>query len=58
MDEQLAKLKAGELDLRAMVIDEDAGRLTEAVRDRKLQLLDLPTVTVYSVVQLARRIPV
>jgi len=36
MDEQLAKLKAGELDLGAMVIDADARRLTEAVHDRKL----------------------
>jgi hypothetical protein len=42
LDEQLAKLEAGELDLGAMVIDEDARLLREAVRDRKLQILDLP----------------
>jgi uncharacterized protein len=42
MDEQLAKLETGELDLGAMVIDEDARLLQEAVRDRKLQILDLP----------------
>src|SRR5215831_2650711 len=46
MDEQLAKLEAGELDLGAMVIDEDAGLLTEAVRDHKLQLLNLPDADV------------
>src|SRR5262252_1993936 len=52
LDEQLAKLEAGELDLGAMVIDEDARLLTEAVRDRKLQLLNLPDADV-----LARRLP-
>jgi TRAP-type uncharacterized transport system substrate-binding protein len=46
MDEQLAKLEAGELVLGAMVIDEDAGLLTEAVRDRQLQLLNLPAADV------------
>jgi TRAP-type uncharacterized transport system substrate-binding protein len=42
LDEQLARLATGELDLGAMVIDEDARLLREAVRDRKLQILDLP----------------
>ena len=42
LDEQLAKLESGELDLGAMVIDEDARLLRDAVRDRKLQMLDLP----------------
>ena len=52
LDEQLAKLAAGELDLGAMVIAEDARLLTEAVRDRHLQLLDLPAAEV-----LARYLP-
>jgi len=42
LEEQLAKLETGELDLGAMVIDEDARFLREAVLDRKLQILDLP----------------
>jgi len=42
LDEQLAKLERGELDLGAIVIDEDARLLREAVRERKLQILDLP----------------
>jgi TRAP-type uncharacterized transport system substrate-binding protein len=42
LDEQLARLATGELDLGAMVIDEDALLLREAVRDGKLQILDLP----------------
>jgi uncharacterized protein len=52
LDAQLTLLAAGELDLGAMVIDEDAGLLTEAVRDRQLQLLNLPDADV-----LARRLP-
>ena len=52
IDEQLAKLEAGELDLGAMVIDEDARLLTEAVRDRQLQILNLPGADA-----LARRLP-
>jgi hypothetical protein len=52
MAEQLAKIEAGELDLGAMVIDEDARLLTAAVRDRKLQLLNLPAADV-----LARHLP-
>jgi NMT1 family protein len=42
LDEQLVQLERGELDLGAMVIDEDAQRLVEAVRDRQLQILNLP----------------
>jgi TRAP-type uncharacterized transport system substrate-binding protein len=52
LDEQLAQLERGELDLGAMVIDEDAQRLVEAVRDRQLQLLGLPYAEA-----LARRLP-
>jgi TRAP-type uncharacterized transport system substrate-binding protein len=40
--EQLAMLERGELDLAAMVFDTDAPLLVEAVRDRKLQLVDMP----------------
>ena len=40
--EQLAKVESGELDLAAMVIDTDAQLLVEAVRDRSLQLVDMP----------------
>ena len=52
LDEQLAQLEAGELDLGALVIDEDARLLTEAVRDRQLQILNLPGAEA-----LARRLP-
>jgi TRAP-type uncharacterized transport system substrate-binding protein len=52
LDEQLVQLERGELDLGAMVIDEDAQRLVEAVRDRQLQILNLPHADV-----LARRLP-
>jgi TRAP-type uncharacterized transport system substrate-binding protein len=52
LDEQFAMLEAGELDLGAMVIDEDARLLREAVRDRKLQILDLPAAEA-----LARTLP-
>jgi hypothetical protein len=52
MDEQLVQLERGELDLGAMVIDEDAQRLVEAVRDRQLQILSLPHADM-----LARRLP-
>ena len=41
LDEQLAKLESGELDLGAMVIDADAQLLVEAVRERKLQIVDI-----------------
>ena len=42
IDEQIQKLDRGELDLGAMVIDQDAAQLEEAIRHHKLQLLDLP----------------
>jgi NMT1-like family len=43
IDEQFVKLDRGELDLAAMVIDEDARLLAEAVRDRGLQIMSLPS---------------
>ena len=52
IDEQLVKLERGELDLGAMVINEDAQLLAEAVRDRGLQILSLPNADA-----LARRLP-
>ena len=51
-DEQLAQLQRGELDLGAMVIDEDARQVDEAVRQRKLQILSMPGAE-----SLARRLP-
>src|SRR5262245_24725429 len=52
IDEQLVKLERGELDLGAMVINEDAQLLAEAVRERGLQILSLPNADA-----LARRLP-
>jgi hypothetical protein len=52
IDEQLIKLERGQLDLGAMVINEDAKLLATAVRDRGLQILSLPNVDA-----LARRLP-
>ena len=52
LSEQLAKVESGELDLGAMVIDADATFLLEAVRDRKLQIVDIAGADV-----LARRLP-
>jgi TRAP-type uncharacterized transport system substrate-binding protein len=52
IEEQLAKLERGELDLGAMVINEDAQLLAEAVRERGLQILSLPNAEA-----LARRLP-
>jgi hypothetical protein len=52
IEEQLVKLERGELDLGAMVINEDAPLLAEAVRDRGLQILSLPNADA-----LARRLP-
>jgi TRAP-type uncharacterized transport system substrate-binding protein len=52
IDEQLVKLEHGDLDLGAMIINEDAPLLAEAVRDRGLQILSLPNVEA-----LARRLP-
>jgi len=42
IDEQIQRLERGELDLGAMVIDENADQLKEALGDRKLQILELP----------------
>jgi hypothetical protein len=52
INEQLAKLERGELDLGAMIINEDAQLLAEAVRDRGLQILSLPNADA-----LAHRLP-
>jgi len=52
IDAQLAQLAAGGLDLGAMIIDEDAPLLTEAVRDHQLQILNIPNADA-----LARRLP-
>jgi TRAP-type uncharacterized transport system substrate-binding protein len=52
IDAQLEQLQRGELDLGAMVIDEDARLLDEAVRERRLQILDTPGAA-----SLARRFP-
>jgi TRAP-type uncharacterized transport system substrate-binding protein len=52
IDEQLDKLQNGELDLGAMIIDENAAILTTAVHDRGLQILDLADAEA-----LARRLP-
>jgi TRAP-type uncharacterized transport system substrate-binding protein len=52
LDEQLVQLERGTLDLGAMVIDEDAQLLVEAVQDRQLQILNLPYATA-----LAHRVP-
>jgi TRAP-type uncharacterized transport system substrate-binding protein len=51
-DEQLAQLQRGELDLGAMVIDEDARLINEAVQQHKLQILSMPGAE-----SLARRFP-
>ena len=52
IEEQLVKLGRGELDLGAMVLNEDAQLLVTAVRDRGLQILSLPNAEA-----LARRLP-
>ena len=41
LQEQLAMLERGELDLGAMVMDADAALVAQAVRDRKLQIVDI-----------------
>src|SRR5262245_33051112 len=41
LNEQLAMLERGELDLGAMVIAQDARLMREAVRERKLQIVDI-----------------
>jgi TRAP transporter TAXI family solute receptor len=52
IDVQLDKLQSGELDLGAMVIDADAQQLTEAVRARNLQIVDIASAEV-----IARKLP-
>jgi hypothetical protein len=52
IDQQLDMLVRGELDLGAMVIDEGAALVRDAVVARKLQMLDLPDAPA-----LARRLP-
>jgi uncharacterized protein len=52
IDRQLDMLERGELDLGAMVIEEDAQLLADAVRKRKLQILDIPEAA-----SLARQLP-
>lgn len=52
IDRQLDMLERGELDLGAMVIDEDAQLVVDAVRRRKLQILSIPDAA-----SLARRLP-
>lgn len=41
LHEQLALLESGELDVAAMVIDRDAQLMMQAVRDRKLGIVDI-----------------
>ena len=41
VEAQLTMLERGELDLAAMVIDADAQLLADAVRERKLQIVDI-----------------
>jgi TRAP-type uncharacterized transport system substrate-binding protein len=52
LPEQLAMLERGDLDLGAMVIEPDADLLVQAVRDRKLQIVDIPIAD-----SLAHRLP-
>jgi len=52
VDEQLDQVERGEIDLAAMVIDENAKLLTDAVSVRNLDILQLPDVA-----SLARRLP-
>jgi len=52
VDQQLDMLARGELELAAMVIDEGAALLHDAVTRRQLQILDLPDAPA-----LARRLP-
>src|SRR5262245_7568443 len=42
VEEQIQRLERGELDLGAMVTDQDADQLKQALNNRKLQILDLP----------------
>ncbi len=52
VDQQLGMLERGELDLAAMVIDEEAKLLVDAVTRRNLDILNLPDVA-----SLARHLP-
>jgi TRAP-type uncharacterized transport system substrate-binding protein len=52
LQEQLAMLERGDLDLGAMVIEPDADLLVQAVRDRKLQIVDVAIAE-----SLAHRLP-
>ncbi len=52
LDEQLAMLERGDLDLGAMVIAPEARLMQQAVRDRKLQIVDISAADA-----LARRLP-
>jgi len=52
LSEQLAMLDRGELDLVAMVIEPDAELVVHAVRDRKLQIVDIANADA-----LAHRLP-
>jgi TRAP-type uncharacterized transport system substrate-binding protein len=46
LDEQLAMVGAGQLDLAVMVVDEDAPRVVAAVRDAHLDIVSLPQADV------------
>ncbi len=48
IDEQIYKLERGELDLGAMVIEQDAEQLKDAVRRRGLQILGLPRAEAFA----------
>ena len=52
IDQQLDMLERGELDLGAMVIDDGARLVVDAVKKRKLQILNIPEAA-----SLARRLP-
>lgn len=52
LHEQIAMLERGDLDLGSMVIAPEAQLMLEAVRDRKLQIFDIPVAEA-----LARRLP-
>jgi TRAP-type uncharacterized transport system substrate-binding protein len=52
IDRQLDMLERGELDLGAMVIDDGATLVTDVVKKRKLQILNIPEAA-----SLARRLP-
>jgi len=41
LDQQLAMLERGDLDLGAVVMEPDAALIVQAVRDRKLQIVDI-----------------